>query len=191
MKKLLSVLLLFCLLAPCAVAAQEYYYPFGLTKDSTYEEAVSKVLMMYETPEERIVRRDDVTAIFPVGYKLFEMPLNGILIYKSETRKGYSKMLIKMKNTVSFDDALHFLDVVTFVMEHSKTGLQMVEPYETVYDLNGDVTIKTFLDDVYTFADDFENKNKSFEYALSWGDTYINLTKNGSEYELSIMFFAE
>ena len=189
MKKLLSVFLMFCLIIPAAFADEGWYYPFGFTSETTYDEAVEKILSMYDAPDERIVKGETSSAVFPNGKALFEIPINGIMIMRDEGEEKYSYIMVRLKDTVSFDGALHFLDVVSFAMENSKTSLINIEPHSVSYDINGDPVIKTFLDDLYTFADDFENTKKDLEYKLAWSDIFVSLTKTGNKYQVDLMFF--
>lgn len=189
MKKLIAVVLMLCLMIPCALADEDWYYPFGFNKETTYDEAVKKLLSMYETPEKRIVRKEDATLLYPVGYSLFDAPLDGIMISKSDKGDNYKYIMIKLEEPYTVNGAIHFLDAITFGKENSKTSLLNIEPNKTNYDLNGNPVTKTFLNDIEGFINDFSDKSKSMKYRVAWEDIMVGLDKTSEEYDINIMFF--
>ncbi len=191
MKKLIAVALMLCFLIPCALADDDWYYPFGFSSDTTYDMAIARLLSMYETEEDRIVREETTTTFFPVGYTMFDIDLEGISVSKNPDSQYYKNIYVQLKDKVDFDGAMRFLDIVNFGLENSKTPLLDIEPSEVTYDINGKPIVKIFLDDLYQYADDFENINKNLEYRLTWKDMFLMLEKKGSEFRVTMMFFAK
>ena len=75
MKKFLSILIVFLLMIPVAFADDDWYYPFGLTSDTTFDEAVSRIKTMYEIKEGGVIEKDGFTALVPYDIRLFDIPV--------------------------------------------------------------------------------------------------------------------
>lgn len=190
MKKLLAfILILFIASAAAEEVDQDWYYPFGLSESSTYDDTVNKIIDLYECSTERTRRNESQTTVFPIDKTLFDVPIQGIIVMKNAENNKYSQILIRMKDNYNQDGILHFMDALFFLRQNAKTDLLHVEPYKITYDLNGNATVKTFLDDLDSFTNDFLNKEKEMDYTVSWYDTFLRLTKTKDEYTIDIMFF--
>lgn len=188
MKKMISVVLLIFLLIPSAIAEEEWYFPFGFTKDTTYDEAIDKLLSMYEVPKNRILKQDRFFLMCPSGYTLFDTPLFSISLEKGDKNNKYKYILISLKDSYKIDGIYNFIKAVNFGIANSKSSIQYIEPQKTNYDLNGNPVITHFLNDPESFLRDFQNKSKNMKCSIVWRDMMILLERTSEEYHIDIFF---
>lgn len=171
------------------VTEDDWFYPFGISDNSTYDEVITTLLQLYPTNEKRIVQKEEMTIIYPENCTLFDVPLTGIVV-KRFGDNGFAYILLKLEDNYNEYGGVHYLDALLFLLNNCKTGLLNVEPSTVTYDLNGNPITKSFLNNLDSFGLDFLDKDKSLDYTVSWHEALINLTKDNTTYSISIMFYS-
>lgn len=189
MKKLLALFLALCLLLSCAWGEEARYYPFGITADMSYEDALGRVLLLYSNGKERVLTQDSATYIVPDGFTLFDTPIYYISV--SPKDGGWDKLAIYLRDDLKNNGLLSFLDAFLYLNEHLNLPLLLTEPYTVTYDLSGNPIVKTFLDDIDGLITDYMTAGKEMELMFSWDGVYLNFRKTGERYDIRMMFLNE
>lgn len=186
MKKLLSVLLLACLLAPCAVADDDWFYPFGLTSQTTYQEAVDMLKDRFPpAPDFGYLPNEEFyfTGIYPENSTLFDLPIRVIVVSKARNGDMYSTISFSFEVPTESTSASKFLAIAFGLMDVSKTSIVDISPHSMEYG-----RLNTFMDDTNKFTKEYAYSPEE-AYSVSWQDLSVEIQKKSGKSEITVVFY--
>lgn len=168
---------------------KDWFYPFGFSDESTYDEIVSALLEMFPADEKLIFEKEDSITFFPDNSELFDTPLMGCVV-KRYGDNGFKYIMLQLEDEYDVMGVVHFLDAIEFLNDNCKTDVIKIEPSKVSYDLNGNPYIVSFLNDIDSFGSDYFDRDKAMDCLVSWHEAQIQLKKDYTSYSISIIFFS-
>lgn len=186
---LLITLLISCSILSVLAEETDWYYPFELNKNSTYQEALDTILSIYPTKEIDIYEYDDHTLLLNPKGMLFGIPIDTISISFERKDSYYKSIYIFLTDIITKKTYKRYSDALRFMCDNSKSSPIIISPIEVIFDSNGNPVVKTFLDE---FSDDYLINTTEFsDYVISWIDKSIWVSKDNLYLDIILKFDSE
>ncbi len=189
MKKICILALALCLLvsATLPAMAEDVTYPFGLTGNETFPEAVD-YLTGYFSEIESIDETDNYVFFVRPDMEIHGYSISAITVKRPEDNETLDSLAIQLKNAYKQEDLLNIMDIYAEMLDSHGSPIWS-DPIKKTYDLSGMEHVYSLKEELDQICSAFVDKSSSFIYSAGWENVAMRIEKDeGKSSTITIVY---